>query len=483
MVHASLCVCRLCRDGTWDVGTRHTDPEPAGAERWSIPNGTLSGQQAPQSAHRSRPVRVQAQRPLYAKTGCQASGYPVLVPPRLFQELPPEALARYRTVPEARIVAMIALAGWALELDDRDVLRPAGAALQAWVELGLPFRMAADGQRMFDPVETWITMKRLGCQGRDGYFREHYVETGRRLVTDRASITVAGPFRAELYRSFNLVGQVPGGKSRFRLPIPSNRVHAHRSITPIGDASDHAGHEICADRLELHCAPSGDTLTLGARVSFFGPQDTCLAEDRRIYLRPREGPVHVSERIHNLSRRLAGSAGPTTQAIQAFWTFLTESFVCGPLHYDRLDPSAPCDTVLDTGIYDCRMGAAVFIALCRARAIPARMVGGYLLYRRAPTRHFWAEYWCDDRGWTPVDFLGWDLSGGGVDAPWRDHFFGKVDARMVTEVLPLAFSGAPGVSIPPRWHMVQAATDGGVELALTTLDGRPLYTDVIRLLD
>lgn len=404
-------------------------------------------------------------------------------PPRILREFHSEPLASYRTVPEARIIAMIALAGWAFELEDPDVVRRAGAALQAWVDLGLPFNMGDGGQRMFDPVETWIAMKRLGCEDRDAYFHHHYVETGRRLVTDQGSTASGKPFRAEIRRSFNLAGRVPGRKSRFRLPIPIERVHAHRSIEAFGDPFDPAALVISPDRLELHCAPIGHTLTLGARCSFLAPQDTCPTEDRQIYLRPHEAPVVVSERIHSLSRQLAGAGSSTAQAVRAFWIFLTECFLCGPVHYDRMDPAAPCDTVLDTGIYDCRLGAALFVSLCRARQIPARMVGGYLLYRRAPTRHFWAEYWCGDRGWTPVDFLGWDLSGGGADAAWRDHFYGKVDARLVTEVLPLAFTGAPGVPIPPRWHMLQAATDGGVELAFTGLDGRWLYTDVISLLD
>jgi hypothetical protein len=391
---------------------------------------------------------------------------------------------RYRTVPEARVVEMLMLAGWAYERDDPDVARRAGDALRRWIDCGLPCVISKSGARVFDPAEVWTVMKRLGREGGDPYFRDQQVATGRRLVTDLAhSAAPDGPFVVEIHRTFDPSALPLSRPSRFRLPLPFEQVHGHRSVDILGDTIDRDPITLHASRIELRCAPTGKPVTLAARIAVPAPRHRAIAADMDIYLRPREGIIAVSERVHSLARRLAGQGATIAQAVRAFWLFLIESFVCVPIHYDQIDPAAACDWVLDAGCYDCRLGAALFIALCRARGISARMVGGYVLYRRAPTNHFWAEYWCPENGWTPVDFLGWDLSGGGDDPVWRDRFFGQLDARLVTELLPLVFTGAPGVTVPRAWHMLQTAVGDGIEIALTALDGRPVYTDFVRLLD
>jgi hypothetical protein len=376
---------------------------------------------------------------------------------------------------------MLALAGWAYDLADPAVALLAQGALQGWVGHGLPYRTSDAGARLFDPVEVWTVMKRLGRGGQDSYFRDRYAATGRRLVTDLAPSD--GPFSLEMRRTFDLSDAEPGRSLRLRLPLPLDQRHAHRSVEVIGEGIDPSKVTVEANRLELRCVPSGPSLTLAARIGFSAPSDRAVDEDRDIYLRQCEGTVVVSERVHDLARSLAVQGATVRQSVRAFWTYMIERFACVPIHYDQVDPAAPCDWVIDAGVYDCRLGAVLFVALCRARGIAARLVGGHVLYRRAPTNHYWAEYWCGEGGWTPVDFLGWDLSCGGEEPAWRDHFFGRVDARLVTEQLPLAFTGAPGVTIPPQWHLLQSAAGDGVEIALTALDGRPVYTDRIRLLD
>jgi hypothetical protein len=131
------------------------------------------------------------------------------------------------------------------------------------------------------------------------------------------------------------------------------------------------------------------------------------------------------------------------------------------------------------GWYDCQLGSALFVALCRSHGIPARIASGHLLYRRAPTNHYWAEVWLDDQGWLPFDFLSWDLSLGGSDLQWRDHFYGRVDDRMVTQLLPLKFTGALGLALPNAWHILQAAKDDGVTISLMPLTGGRIYSDFI----
>lgn len=390
---------------------------------------------------------------------------------------------RYRTVPETRIVDMLMLAGWAYALGEPTMVARTHEAIEDWVEQGLPFRRTETGSRLFDPAEVWAIMKRLGREEANSYFREGQMMTWRRMVEDHAIVSADNAFFSlELHRTFAL-SDVPEGRAlRLRLPVPIASAHGDRGVTLLGDAGEQ-GAAVHANRIELRAVAGGRPLTLAARFDISAPVPTTIDEDKSLYLRPREGLIGVSDRVGHLAGRLAGPGASVAQAVRSFWIFLIEAFICAPIHYDQVDPASPCDHVLETGFYDCQLGAALFVALCRASDIPAKLVGGHFLYRRAPTNHYWAEYWCPEGGWTPVDFLGWDLSCGGRDPEWRDRFFGRLDARLITQRLPLEFPGAPGVSVPPAWHLLQTASRAGVDIALTALDGRPVYTDFVRMLD
>jgi len=91
------------------------------------------------------------------------------------------------------------------------------------------------------------------------------------------------------------------------------------------------------------------------------------------------------------------------------------------------------------------------------------------------------EVWLDGRGWIPFDFLSWDLSRGGRDADWRDHFFGRLDFRMTTECLPRQFTGAIGIPIPELWLLLRRAHAGGLETSMVDAGGEPIYTDTIQV--
>jgi hypothetical protein len=200
-------------------------------------------------------------------------------------------------------------------------------------------------------------------------------------------------------------------------------------------------------------------------------------DKRAAYLRPREGLIVISKKVRELAQVLAPTGTDTAKAVRKFWDYMLDELNCGAMHYDQVCADAPCDTVLETGWYDCQLGSALFIALCRAQNIPARLVGGHLLYHHAPTNHYWAEVWLDATGWTPFDFLSWDLSLGGGDPAWRNAFFGRVDSRMITQLMPFEFTGAIGVSIPPAWHTLQTSKDNGVEISLLAVDATPVYSD------
>jgi len=46
----------------------------------------------------------------------------------------------------------------------------------------------------------------------------------------------------------------------------------------------------------------------------------------------------------------------------------------------------------------CQLVSALFASMCRARGIPARILGGFYLYRTFSTNHYWAEAWIDGQG-------------------------------------------------------------------------------------
>jgi hypothetical protein len=239
-------------------------------------------------------------------------------------------------------------------------------------------------------------------------------------------------------------------------------------------------------RLETCGAPEA---TIGAILDFRcplqqpGPTTASAGTDRAIHLSPREGLIVVTERVAALAQALAGKSAPPLDAVRAFWNHIKDEMSNGALHYDQIDPAAPCDWILDRGWYDCQMGAVLLVALCRACAIPARVVGGFLLHEKAPAKHYWAEVWIDGQGWTPFDFFYLGTSSLGDERLWRDRFFGRLEPRMTCERLPREFVGAPGVPIPPRWCLLQTPAPRGARVVFADIEGTPIYTDTIRLMN
>jgi hypothetical protein len=202
------------------------------------------------------------------------------------------------------------------------------------------------------------------------------------------------------------------------------------------------------------------------------------AASANLYTRPREALLVVSPRVRALAAELTEGTVDRATMVQRIWNFMIDRLHYGVMHYDELPAVAPVDQVLNGGWYDCQLGSALLAALCRACGIPARQVGGYLLYPTAATNHHWSEVWFDDRGWVPFDLACWDLSVGGRDSSWRDLFHGRLDYRMKTQVMPLCFTGTPGVRFPPAWRLTQRMEDQGIALGYSSVDsGIPIFRD------
>ncbi len=396
---------------------------------------------------------------------------------------------RYRTVPEHRIRDMLALAGWTFEARETgdDVQRHAADALGRLIAQGLPWGDHAV-ERHFDPVEVLNFLKWQGLAGKNGFWADRFVPTGRRLVQALAGIAGNGPadFTVTYQRTFG-AGSLPLNRPiRLRLPLPV----PHPSLLDlrVEDVSA-AGlsSRIAADgcRLEMRgVLASAEAVKVSQTLHFTclpQTQDTESGSDLDLYLAPDEGYVQVTARVRALAYRLSAAADTPQRKVEAFWDFFFDHLCLGAVHYDLIDTSgAATDRVLETGWFDCQVGSALLVALCRACGIPARLVGGALLYTAAPTLHYWAEIWFDDDGWRAFDLACWDLSRGGRDAGWRTRFAGDVDARMTMQRFPLQFTGPSGATLPPAWHVVNASTGIGARTSILAVsDGQLVFDDEI----
>ncbi|WP_323991523.1 transglutaminase-like domain-containing protein [Nguyenibacter sp. L1] len=382
---------------------------------------------------------------------------------------------RYRTVDEDRVLDALVLLGAAF-VDDQDAARAtARQALDRWAASGLGVRRDDAGRRLFDPVEVVHHLKSAGWHGHDPFWDDHYVATSRRLVGALAE--EPGPdITVTLRRTFNLRHTPPTGRTRrLRLSLPLQDRCEILALDPL--VPDGATHSLRDGRLEVQVPPSDAAeIDIGARIRFRPRAADAALPDPELYLRPGEGLIRLTDPVAALARHLAGDAPPPV-AVKAFWDYMIDQFLSGPVHYDQIPADAPLDWVLDVRCCDCQLGAALLVGLCRARGIPARLVSGYFLYRRSPTLHYWAEIWLDGQGWASFDFMSWDLSKGGQDSAWRDHFFARIDTRMITQCLPLAFTGAIGITIPPVWRILQTTQDDGVEIDMIDQDGLSVYKD------
>jgi hypothetical protein len=294
-------------------------------------------------------------------------------------------------------------------------------------------------------------------------------------------------FEISFKRVFNVRGITHNSRLRLRVPLPLRECHPGE-ISVIHTVSHREARvRILDGRLEIQLVvPKIEELAVDLIIKFTAHQSngtggSLSEEDRALYLHSHEGWVRVTPRIFELAQSLSPNGAPPQDAVRSIWQFLNQKFLCGALHYDQIDLTAPGDWVLDSGWFDCQLGAALFVSLCRARGIPARLTGGRVLYQKASTNHYWAEAWLDERGWLPFDFLSWDLSRGGQDAQWRDYFFEWLDFRMTTECLPRQFTGALGVPVPKTWTLLQEAEMDGLKTTLLNVSGEPIYTDTIQV--
>ncbi|MDR3522125.1 MAG: transglutaminase-like domain-containing protein [Acidocella sp.] len=404
----------------------------------------------------------------------------------------PHVNERYRSIPQARILDMLLLLGWAFEV-------AAGAraaaelqcaeALESLIGAGLGYCARANGERCFDPAEVLNFVKAEGLAGRSHIWTDHFIPTARAQYQSLAALTGGNTqLRAHVRfsRIFSLHGIATGSRLRLTLPVPITCSYGRGckvSWDPMPyPATQGVLRDTCLD-IRIAAAPP-PPVTLAAEFNFTaltGPdQQRPTPDELALYLRHAEGLIRVTPRIQSLATALAGDTTSPHNAATKFFDFMLEHLMMGMIRYSDIPADDPGGWMLDHGWCDCLLGSAVFVALCRAHGIPARLLGGYFLYPLAPTNHYWAEIWIDGAGWLAFDLLTWDLSAAGRDAAWRHVFAGRCDARMVTQIFPAHFTGPMTAQLPPTWHLLQRRLGNGMVCSFhDAVDGSLIYEDQI----
>ncbi len=414
---------------------------------------------------------------------------------------------RRRKVSEADILEMLMTTGWAPEavLTRRAEIEPeARAVLERFVGLGMGFERGADGQRLFDPAELSNMTSWAHLERGDPFWSENCLTLARAVVFAAHGLTSppAGPpptpaalpprrFHVRFRRTFDLKDREPGTQIRLRLPLPIEGA-ALRDLSIVYEPAAGVRLAPAEGRLDVRLAvPVDGEVELGYEAAFTAYPATGRAADARLdpedaalYTRPREGMILVDDAARALADELAGDVTEPERMLERFWRGVMQRLRFGVVNYEDINKERPWSWLLDNGWSDCQLGAALIASLCRAKNIPARLLSGYVLHPESPFHHFWLEVWLDGRGWTPLDTVCWGLSRGGLDAPWRDYFFGEVDYRMTTERLPHVFNGAGAVRFPEAVLRLPKLVDGGLRSSYYDADtGALVYADTVAVLE
>jgi len=403
---------------------------------------------------------------------------------------------RYHVSTEEDLLAMLLLHVWPYETASGDApgaRRQAEQALARWLQRGLPHRVV-DGCRRFDCWQVLNFIKWTARRHDDPTYWDNQLPSMRRSVTAWAG----GPqrFAVRLRRTFHLPGGPSRSPLRLRLPLPyEDHTQRNLQLEEVRLHGADAQAECTPGRLEFRLAPPTQPTLVVAEACYrlecartqvtveparLEPYD-CNDPDWQLYTRPVEGWVRVTPFVTELAESLAGQAPQAWAAVLAFWDYFLKHLHAGYIHHDELDAGDPLQALVRGRWFDCVLGSSLFVALCRARGIPARVIEGWSLRPLTPSQHFWVEVLLPPFGWVPLDLAGWNL-GGQVPSAWDHYFVGQLDYRMKVACLPRWTAGLPGVPFPLDWYALGRLAEGGVDADYWALGARRLlYQDHVRV--
>jgi hypothetical protein len=136
------------------------------------------------------------------------------------------------------------------------------------------------------------------------------------------------------------------------------------------------------------------------------------------YTQPEELIESNASEIVSLAQNLTINVDDLYEKVLEIYNFVVEH-----LHYMVQSEERGALWALEEGVGDCSEYSYLFVALCRAAEIPARVQAGFAFHTHSETLkdgHMWAEYYLENYGWIPVD------------ASWR--LFDTVDDRHFSSI-------------------------------------------------
>lgn len=356
---------------------------------------------------------------------------------------------------------------------EADVARRAvHSGLERWLRAG---HVRASAGELFDPVACVNAMKRAGRDAGGDPVCDAYYATGRRLVEGSEASGANELSSWEMTWRRAIPGRVlalgTSGEARVRVPLPLERAHDSIAVTSVDASSEVVRTRRNGGSLDVFLRPpTGDALAEVTVTTMFrqGPRrDDAVPPS--FYLCERDGIASSTPSTRKLADRVGDDP------VEGVWRFLFEHMTSGSLHHHLLDRSDPLASVVEGGIFDCYAGAALLVTACRARGVPARIVGGVALYPLAPFQHYWAEV-LESGEWRPFDAMSWDLAAGRLeDESWSRRFFRRIGPRVVTEHTPDAIVGPVGFKPPTSWFLLARLTESGSEQSLHDGESGALY--------
>jgi hypothetical protein len=161
--------------------------------------------------------------------------------------------------------------------------------------------------------------------------------------------------------------------------------------------------------------------------SIVGNYDTS-SETYKRYVEPEKMIESNNSRIIPIAHNLTNNVDDWHEKAVRIY-----NFVYRHMHYEVQKEERGALWALENGTGDCSEYSYLFVALCRAAGIPARIQAGFTFHHPSETLedgHMWAEYYLENYGWIPVDVT-WRL----FDVIDDKHFS---SIQSVPEVIPYA---------------------------------------------
>lgn len=146
------------------------------------------------------------------------------------------------------------------------------------------------------------------------------------------------------------------------------------------------------------------------------------------YTQPEELAQSDAPEIISQARSLTKDVKDVHDKVSRIYNFVTSH-----LRYARQEYERGALWALENGTGDCSEYSYLFVALCRAAGIPARIQAGFgfrSTNEKVEDGHMWAEYFLQNYGWVPVDAT-WKL----FDRMDEKHFY---TMRGTPEIMPYA---------------------------------------------